>query len=138
VIPAARAADFPVGVYRIAARLTPSGDAAPRATNQLALTLAPSFAGPSADVMREGDGSASFSVSVLPALRAGQIVRLVLSGVEYAPQPFADLATTLSFVIPAAPVERHVAWLRVDGIDSPTIDMSARPPAFMPYRLRIA
>jgi hypothetical protein len=72
-----------------------------------------------------------------PALRAGQTARLVLGATEYAPNPFADLATTLSFVIPDAPVGQHVARVRIDGIDSPIIDMSAPIPKFLDYRLVI-
>jgi hypothetical protein len=32
-------------------------------------------------------------------------------------------------VIPNAPVGSHLARLRIDGIDSPIIDLSADPPA---------
>jgi hypothetical protein len=136
-IPAAQADDFPVGVYRVGARVLLAGESAPRSTNQLALTIAPSFVGPATPVNRAGDGSASFSLSVSPALRAGQTARLVLGGAEYAPNPFADLATTLSFVIPDAPVDHHIARVRVDGIDSPIIDMTAPTPKFFDYRLVI-
>jgi hypothetical protein len=136
-IPASQANDFPVGVYRVDARMLLAGDTTPRVSNQLALTLAPSFVGPATPVTRASDGSASLSLSMTPALRAGQTARLVLGATEYAPNPFADLATTLSFVIPDAPVGQHVARVRIDGIDSPIIDMSAPIPKFLDYRLVI-
>jgi hypothetical protein len=77
------------------------------------------------------------SLTVAPAVRAGQIVRLALGDMEYAPSPFPDLATTLGFVIPDAPVGRHIPRLRVDGIDSPIVDMTAATPKFFDYRLVI-
>jgi uncharacterized protein DUF4255 len=136
-IPAARAADFPIGVYRVAASVLPAGESEPRRTNNLALTLAPTFVGPQQPVPRAGDGSASFSLTVTPALRTGQLARLVLGASEFAPQSFADGATTLNFTIANAPVGDHLARLRVDGVDSPVIDAEAKPPAFVTYRLRI-
>jgi hypothetical protein len=136
-IPDASASVFPVGVYRVAATVLPAGETEPRRTNQLALTLAPSFVGPQLPVPRAGDGSASFTLEVTPALRKGQPVRLVLGAAEFAPLPFVDGATTLNFVIANAPAGDHLARLRVDGIDSPIIDAEAKPPQFVAYRLRI-
>jgi hypothetical protein len=136
-IPAARAADFPVGVYRVGARVQPPGEAVQRVTNQLALTIAPSVNGLPMTVTRSGT-TASFTLSFTPALRAGQTARLVLGGNEYAPQPFTGpTTTTLSFEIPDAPVADHLARLRIDGIDSPLIDVEARPPNFLDKKIKI-
>ena len=136
-IPLARAADFPVGVYRVGARLQLASEPAPRETNRLAMTLAPQITGLPLVVTRDGAGTATFSLSFHPALRAGQTVRLVLGQHEVAPQPFAPPVTALSFVIPNAPVADHLVRLRVDGIDSPIIDPEATPPTFLNQRIRI-
>jgi hypothetical protein len=137
-IPAARAGDFPAGVYRVGARVQLNGDPAPRTSNQLALTLAPLLTTlPAAPVLRDGAGTASFSVSFTPAVRTGQTVRLVLGAGEFAPLPFANGATTLAFVIPKAPVGTHLARLRIDGIDSPVLDPSQTPPVFLDKRIEI-
>lgn len=129
-IPASRAADFPVGVYRVGVRLQANGDDRIRASNLLALTIAPSIAGLPLTVTRTGT-TADFTLSFTPALRAGQVARLVLGGSEFAPEPFTGATTsTLRFVIPAAPVADHPARLRIDGIDSPAIDAEATPPVF--------
>jgi hypothetical protein len=138
-IPTARAADFPVGVYRVFARVQRSGEPAKRETNQLAMTLAPQITGlplPS-PVVRDGAGTANFTIDFHPALRDGQTVRLVLGQLEFAPQPFTPPVTTLTFVIPKAPVGNHLARLRVDGIDSPIIDRTATPPTFLNQRIEI-
>jgi hypothetical protein len=121
---------LPVGVYRVAARLVRPGEADPRETNRIALTLAPRMTNLPLPVARAGDGSASFTIAFTPALRAAQTARLVLGQEEYAPQAGASSpATELDFVIPNAPVGSHLARLRIDGIDSPIIDLSADPPA---------
>jgi Pvc16 N-terminal domain len=136
-IPAADAADFPVGVYRVAARLVRPAEAAPRETNRVAMTLAPHLTGLPAVVVRNGAGTAAFTVDFVPALRAGQSVKLFLGQQAYAPAPFTPPATTLDFVIANAPVGDHLARLRIDGIDSPIIDRAAVPPAFLPQRIEI-
>jgi hypothetical protein len=138
-IPIARAADFPVGVYRVGARVLRPGENAPRETNRLAMTLAPQVSGLPMAVTRDA-GTASFTISFSPALRAGQTVRLVLGQQEFAPQPFTPPVTALAFVIPNAPVVNHpghLARLRIDGIDSPIINRAATPPTFLDQRIDI-
>lgn len=123
------AATLPVGVYRVGARLLRDGETARRDTNRLALTLAPQMTNLPLNVARDGSGTASFTVQFTPALRAGQDVVLVLGQDEVLPQGIASPAAELAFVIPNAPVGSHLARLRIDGIDSPIIDLSAEPPA---------
>jgi hypothetical protein len=139
-IPIAQAANFPVGVYRVGARVLSPGAPEPRETNRLALTLAPEITGLPMNVARDGAGTASFSLSFRPALRAGQRVSLVLGQQEFAPQAFVAPATSLSFVIenaPPAPAPGLLARLRIDGIDSPIIDRIAQPPVFLNRRIVI-
>lgn len=137
-IPASRATDFPVGIYRLSATLAPPGETTARQTNDVAFTLAPSFIGPSAPVPRSADGTAVVSLTVAPALREGQAVRLSLGLKDYPARPFVDGATVLTFDIPAATPGEHIACLRVDGINSPIIKLDGSTPEFFPYRLRIA
>jgi len=135
-ITAARAADFPAGIYRVCARVQKAGEPAPRVTNELALTVAPTIGGLPMSVGRVG-GTASFTLNFTPAARVGQAARLVLGGSEFAPQPFSADTTSLSFVIPEAPVGDHLARLRIDGIDSPIINPAVSPPAFLNRRINI-
>jgi hypothetical protein len=136
-IPAARAADFPVGIYQVSARAQPPGDIAPRESNRLAMTVAPQISGLPVTVSRDAGGTASFTLHFVPELRAGQTVSLVLGQQEFAPQPFTAPVGALDFVIPDAPVANHLARLRIDGIDSPIIDPAAAPPAFLDQRIKI-
>jgi hypothetical protein len=140
-IPIARAADFPVGVYRIGARMLRPGENAPRETNRLAMTIAPKLDGLPMTVTRDAGGTASFTINFSPELRAGQTVSLVLGQQEFAPEPFTPPVSALDFVIPDAPVadqtSGHLARLRVDGIDSPIIDPAAAPPKFLDQRIKI-
>ena len=133
-IPSASAANFPVGVYSVSAQLTPPDEANARETNRLAITLAPTVKGLPMTVARAG-GTATFTLNFFPALRAGQEAVLLLGQQEFLPQPFATPTTTsLDFVIkdaPVSPAPGFLARLRIDGIESPIIDRSAKPPAFL-------
>ncbi len=135
-IPAVRAADFPVGIYRVGAQVQKTAEPAPRTTNELALTIAPTISGLPMTVHRVA-GTASFSIDFVPAVRVGQTARLVLGTGEFVPEPFNSDTTTLSFVIPDAPVGNHLARLRIDGIDSTIINVAATPPAFFDRRVNI-
>jgi len=135
-IPAARAADFPAGIYRVHARVQKPAEPAPRITNDLALAVAPTISGLPLSVARVG-GTATFTLDFVPTARAGQNVRLMLGGGEFAPQPATTDTSSLTFEIPDAPAGNHLARLRVDGIDSPIIDPAATPPAFLNRRIQI-
>ena len=94
--------------------------------------------------MRDGGGTASFTVDFVPTLRAGQRVALVLGQQEYAPEAVRAAGhRRSSFVIPNAPVSPPDAWLarlRIDGIESPIIDRRSEPPAmptFLHQRIEI-
>lgn len=135
-VPVAQAADFPVGAYRVGARLLRPGEANPRETNRLAVILAPEITGLPMNVVRIG-GTATFTINFRPVLRAGQQVSLVLGQQEFAPQAFAAPVSALNFVIADAPVGNHLARLRIDGIDSPIINPAVTPPVFLNRRINI-
>jgi hypothetical protein len=131
-------ADFPVGVYRIEVQLTPPGESIPRVTNQLALAIAPSITElPPSPIHPNALGTASFKLRCAPAVRLGQNVLLFLGQHAYLPKTIATGVSELEFDIPDAPLGNHLARLRVDGIDSPIIDRTAEPPAFLNTRIRI-
>jgi hypothetical protein len=130
-------ADLPAGLYRVGARLVRPDAPLPLLTNQLALGLAPQITNLPLTVPRAGDGSASFTLTFTPALRAGQRAQLLLGQNMLIPEPGALPATALAFLIPDAPAGAHLARLRIDGIDSPVIDMSTTPPRFLDQRVVI-
>jgi hypothetical protein len=137
----AQAANLPVGVYRVGGRVLRAGETNPRDTNRLGLTLAPQMSNLPLNVARDGGGTASFTVQFTPALRAGQTAVLVLGQDEYLPKTFVPPVSALAFAIPNASVGSYPARLRIDGVDSPIIDVSADPPTppkFLDQRVVIA
>ena len=138
VIPTARAADFPIGVYEVSARVVRPGEDKPRTTNRLALVVAPEITNLPMSIARNGNGTASFTLNFHPELRAVQSVSLLLGQQALAPKAYTPPVASLDFVIPNAPVGNHLARLRIDGIDSPIIDRTTKPPTFFDYRIVIS
>jgi hypothetical protein len=139
-VPAARAADFPVGVYQVSARMVSPGETEARETNRMALVLAPQILGLPISAPRDGAGTAAFTLNFQPQLRADQTASLVLGQQEIAPQAFVAPTDRLDFIIEAAPVGDHLARLRIDGIDSPIINRANTPPdppTFFDHRIHI-
>lgn len=135
-IPTTRAADFPAGIYKVAARIQLPTEAEPRLSNQLALTVAPHVDN-LPQTINSGGGTANITLDFTPEVRAGQAVRLVLGTSEFAPQPFTAPIGSLNFQVPNAPLGDHLARLRIDGIDSPIINPDTSPPEFFNRRIKI-
>jgi hypothetical protein len=127
-IPAARAADFPAGVYRLSARLLQAGETEPRETNRLALTIVPQMSGLPLTVARDGAGTAHITIAFVPALRAGQRAALILGQHAFTPLPYTAPVTSLQFEIAHAVAGDYLARLRIDGFDSPVVDYATVPP----------
>ncbi|KQP12279.1 DUF4255 domain-containing protein [Pseudorhodoferax sp. Leaf267] len=128
---AGQQAALPAGVYRVVVRVTrPDAQGVDQVhlTNPLMLTLAPQITNLPQQVGRAGDGSAALTIVFTPALRVGQRAVLVLGASEYAPEVAGATPTSLDFVVPDAQVGVHLARLRIDGVDSPIIDMDFEPP----------
>lgn len=135
-IPASRTAEFPVGVYRVSASVQKAGEPRPRVTNELAVTIAPAIGGFPIEVTRTS-GTATFSLTCVPKVRVGQRVTLLLGSQEYAPKAFEVDTEVIDFDIPNAPVGSHLARLRVDGIDSPIVNVTVSTPKFLDRRITI-
>lgn len=137
VIPGARAADFPVGIYDVTARLAPPGEPAPRETNRLACVVAPNITNLPQSVARDGGGDAHITIIFTPQLRAGQSVSLLLGQEEIAPETFAAPTGSLNFIAKNAEAGAPLARLRIDGVDSPIVDHTVDPPVFFDQRVTI-
>jgi hypothetical protein len=121
--------DIPAGVYLLTANVPgPSGIII---TNALPFIVAPKITTPPPSPL--ATGVANVSVSCAPYVRPGHQVSLLIGGQEAIAKPFTAPTNSPSFRFPnllstgghAVPVR-----LRVDGIDSPIIDMTKTPPAF--------
>lgn len=137
VIPASRAADFPVGVYDVTGRVLRPGDTVPRETNRLAAIVAPNITNLPQAVARDGNGDAHITLTFTPALRPGQTVSLLIGQVEVGPESFVAPTTTLDFIVEDAEPGAPLARLRIDGIESPVADRSTTPPTFFNHRITI-
>lgn len=128
---AGQQAVLPAGSYRVVVRVTRPdvlGVDKVYTTNPLVLTLAPQITNLPQTMARAGDGSAAVTINFTPALRDGQRAVLVLGADEFLPQTAGATPTSLAFVIAQAQVGVHLARLRIDGVDSPVIDMDFAPP----------
>jgi Pvc16 N-terminal domain len=136
-VPAARAADFPAGMYDITAQLIMPGESDTRESNRLACTLAPNITNLPQIVARDGDGDATITINFTPELRGGQTVSLLLGQDEIAPITIAAPTASLNFVVEDAEASSSLTRLRIDGIDSPITDRSVEPPVFFNQRVTI-
>jgi hypothetical protein len=137
VIPLARAADFPVGVYDASARLVRPGETLPRSSNRLAFTLAPQITNLPQTIARDGAGDALVSIDFTPELRPGQRATLLVGQREVVPQSFAAPTASLDFLLEAAEAGDYLIRLRIDSIDSPIVDYATTPPTFFNQRLTL-
>jgi hypothetical protein len=122
-------AGLPVGVYGVSVRVQRPGEGTARESNRIALTLGPRLLNLPLTVARDVGGTARFSLEFTPLLREGQHAVLVLGQDEYMPTGPGSPPDALAFEIAHAPLGEHLARLRIDGIESPVVDLSAEPPA---------
>lgn len=137
VIPAGRAADFPVGVYEALSRMVPPGETHVRETNRLGFTLAPNITNLPQSIARNGAGNVLISIKFTPQLRPGQRATLLVGQQEIVPQSFAAPTAALDFLIVAPDIGDYLVRLRIDGIDSPIVDRSSLPASFLDRQLTI-
>ncbi len=113
-----------IGPYSIGVGLI-GGDGRESETNALPLALAPASA-PSA---APSAGGTTITVTCQPAIRPGQTVA-ILAGQEMAlvDSPVTPASSASAEFTGLAPGSQVPVRLRVDGVDSPVIDLGADPP----------
>jgi len=140
--PPAPPTDLPAGVYLLAAQVANGPDIV--STNSLPLAIAPTITiPPSSPITPDAQGDAAVTITCAPFLRPGQEVSLIIGGASAPASPFAGPTNTPSFTFsslaaaspPSPPLPVR---LRVDGIDSPIIDMTKTPPVFSGPTVQIA
>jgi hypothetical protein len=123
--------DLAAGVYVLMARVPHGPDVL--ITNGLPLAIAPKIgAGWPPSNLVSGSG-VKVTVPCSPWLRASQQVSLLIGSQEAPADPFSPTINSPSFTFATLlPTRQPVpVRLRVDGIDSPIIDMSQTPPVFV-------
>jgi Pvc16 N-terminal domain len=141
-VPPAGPTDLPAGVYLLSAQVPNGSDAV--ATNSLPLAIAPSItAQPASPITLDAQGNATVTISCAPFLRLGQEVSLLIGGWSTPANPFTTPTNTPSFTFSSLqaaspPLPPLPVRLRVDGIDSPIVDMTKTPPVFSGPTVQIA
>ena len=121
---------LPPGVYTLSAQ-APSGPNVVD-TNSLPLAIAPAIKVWPASITRDAQGNANVKITCSPDVWPGQQVFLLIGSRAAPADAFTTPTSTPSFTFSSltpttAPLPLR---LRVDGIDSPIINMTASPPIF--------
>jgi hypothetical protein len=122
-------ANLPAGFYILTVQVTTSKGVL--STNSLPLMIAPKITGGVPATVPSGP--ASLTVSCTPELQPGQQVSLLIGGQE---APVNNLSSTaisspsFAFASLQSTSSAVPVWLRVDGVDGPTIDLATTPPVF--------
>jgi hypothetical protein len=121
--------DLPVGVYLLSAQVGAGLNV--QTTNGLPLVIAPAITSLPAGPLTSGP-SVTLSVSCAPYVRTSQQVSFLIGSQEAVADPFTEPTNSPSFTFVnlQSTGQPLPVRLRVDGIDSPTINMLATPPAF--------
>lgn len=121
-------AELAAGIYNLAAQV-PSGPDSLN-TNSLPFAIAPNISTWAPGVIPSGN--VTLTVPCTPFLQPGQEVFLIIGDQQTAADSFTTATNSPSFTYPALqPTGGLVpARMRVDGVDSPIINMTATPPVF--------
>ena len=121
--------DLPAGIYVVPATVTPQTEAF--ITNGVPLAIAPKITASPATLT--AGGSVHVGISCTPAVRPGQDVALLIGSQQAPADAFTAPTTAPSFTFkPLQATDGQMPLrLRVDGVDSPSIDPNQKPPAFM-------
>lgn len=132
------ASALPAGVYTLSAQ-APSGPDVVN-TNSLPLAIAPAITVWPASITPDAQGNANVKITCSPDVWPGQQVYLLIGSRAAPADAFTTPSNTPSFTFSsltptATPVPLR---LRVDGIDSPIIDMTASPPTFTGPSIKVS
>jgi hypothetical protein len=119
------------GVYTVTAVLKQSGAAHDRTSNGLPIALSPAIGAiePGNTIPRDGQGTATITVTCQPRVRIEQQAVLLLAGRETVGQIDGNNPDKVIFEIKNAPaVANELVRLRVDGIESMPFERVDTPP----------
>jgi hypothetical protein len=122
--------DLPAGLYLLSAQVPVATNVV--STNGLPFAIAPKIASLSPTSLTSGAGPQTLTVTCSPYLRPGQQVSLFIGGQGAVATSFSSPTNAPSFTFQSlqktgTPVP---VILRVNGVDSPSIDMTKTPPVF--------
>jgi hypothetical protein len=122
--------ELPAGIYNLAAQV-PSGPDTVN-TNSLPFAIAPNISAWAPGMIGSGN-NVTLTVLCTPFLRPGQDVFLIIGDQQAVADAFTTPTNSPSFTYQVLqPTGGSVpARMRVDGVDSPIIDMTKSPPQFL-------
>lgn len=130
--------DWPAGFYAVELVVT-RPDAPPWTTNRLTFALAPRVSALAPGAQGVGAQPFGLVLTCTPQLLADQRVSVLVRDRELVPDPGGivtpgdpNLPSTVQVTIDGLEPGGHVVRLRIDGIDSLPVDLTAAPPAFDP------
>jgi|SRR5208282_3280004 len=128
--------DLPAGIYLLSTQIASGPDLI--ATNALPLAIAPKI-GSSWSPGTLAAGNTTVTIPCAPYIRPGQDAYLLIGGQEAPVNTLTAPSNSPSFTFPALqPTPAVPVRLRVDGVDSPIIDMTSTPPAFTGPSVKVA
>src|SRR5208283_5051053 len=115
--------DIPAGIYLLSAQVPQASYIL--TTNGVALALAPGTIASGSDI--------TVILPCAPYIRPGQVAALIIGDQQAPADPFTTPTNSPSFTFANLESTGHAVpvRLRVDGIDSPIMDMSKSPPVFL-------
>jgi hypothetical protein len=125
-------AALPAGVYVLSAQVPQGTDVL--TTNGLPVAIAPKIGAAWAPGTLASGSAVSVTIPCTPDLLAGQQASLLIGSQQAPANPFTTpTSNSPSFTFPLLHPTGHPVpvRLRVDGIDSPVIDMTKKPPVFV-------
>jgi hypothetical protein len=123
--------DLPAGMYSLSATFTVAGQ--PIVSNSVPMAISATIDATWAPVTLAHGTNVPVTVQCVPYLRPGQEISLLIGGQQAPADPFTIPTRSPSFTFAtlqptsgsAVPVR-----LRVDGVDSPILDLTSEPPSF--------
>jgi uncharacterized protein DUF4255 len=133
-LPSGASADqaWPAGIWQVRLSVVPHGETAPRVSNPVSMSLAPSPDAGAAAITRTADGAVQVSVPVHPQVLPGQRVTLSMGSRSALVHPLAGPSNLLGFTLGAVPPGKVWMRLSVDGVECRFLDRSVSPPVFDP------
>lgn len=118
-------AEWPAGFYKIAALITKAGQQ-DRTTNEIPFMLMPSI-----DDIDIDPNSYQATVTCIPEVLPDQSASLLMGDREFKAESHPNKTDTLTFFLTDVSAgEKYFVRLRIDGVDTPLIDLSKEPPVF--------
>jgi uncharacterized protein DUF4255 len=124
-------ADLPAGLYTLSATFSAGGQST--VSNSLPMSIAATIDATWAPGPLAQGSQVAVSVPCVPYLRPGQEVALLIGGQQAPADPFTTPTRSPSFTFATLQSTAGAAVpvrLRVDGIDSPILDLTATPASF--------